>query len=83
MEHKKLLDIANDLSNENICDLINLVSDRFDVFFGCLNGHQLGSGVASASMNGTLIQINCDSADLEDLTDDKFIAGAINLSKEV
>ena len=81
MDHKKLLDIANDLSNENICELINIVADRLDVFFGCLNGHQLGSGVTSASMNGPLIQINCDSADLEDLTDDKFMAGAINFTK--
>jgi hypothetical protein len=81
MEHQKLLDIVNDLSNENICDLINLLSDRFDVFFGCLNGHQLSSGVASATMNGTLIQINCESAALEDLTADKFMAGAINFTK--
>ena len=82
MEHKKLLDIANDLSNEDICELINLVGDRLDVFFGCLNGRQLGSGVAFATMNGTVIQINCESAALDDLTDDKFMAGAINFSRE-
>jgi hypothetical protein len=81
MDHKKILDIANDLSNEDICELINLVGDRLDVFFGCLNGHQLSSGVAWATMNGTLIQINCESASLEDLTADRFMAGAINFTK--
>ena len=37
----------------------------------------LSSGVSFASMNGTIVQVNCESADLEDLADDDFIAGAI------
>jgi len=77
MEHQELLDIANDLSNENICDLINMVAPRLDVYFGLLNMRCLSSGVSFASMNGTIIQVNCESADLEDLADDEFIAGAI------
>ena len=77
MEHQELLDIANDLSNENICDLINMVAPRLDVYFGLLNMRCLSSGVSFASMNGTIIQVNCESAVLEDLADDEFIAGAI------
>jgi hypothetical protein len=77
MEHQELLDVANKMSNDNICDLINMVAPRLDVFFGSLNRHSLSSGVTFAGMNGTIIQINCETADLEDLADDDFIAGAI------
>jgi hypothetical protein len=82
MEHQELLDIANELSNENICDLINMVAPRLDVFFGSLNRHSLSSGVAFAGMNGTIIQVNCETADLEDLAEDEFIASAIEPSQK-
>jgi|TARA_R110000823_G_scaffold88538_1_gene196860 hypothetical protein len=77
MEQQQLLEVANDLTNDNICDLINMVAPRLDVYFGLLNMRCLSSGVSFASMNGTIIQVNCESADLEDLADDDFIAGAI------
>ena len=77
MEQQQLLEVVNDLTNDNICDLINMVAPRLDVYFGLLNMRCLSSGVSFASMNGTIIQVNCESADLEDLADDDFIAGAI------
>jgi hypothetical protein len=80
MEHQELLDVANKMSNDNICDLINMVAPRLDVFFGSLNRHSLSSGVTFAGMNGTIIQINCETADLEDLADCKFISSAIKPS---
>ena len=77
MEQQQLLEVANDLTNDNICDLINMVAPRLDVYFGLLNMRCLSSGISFASMNGTIVQVNCESADLEDLADDDFIAGAI------
>jgi len=77
MEQQQLLEVVNDLTNDNICDLINMVAPRLDVYFGLLNMRCLSSGVSFASMNGTIVQVNCESADLEDLADDDFIAGAI------
>ena len=77
MEQQQLLEVVNDLTNDNICDLINMVAPRLDVYFGLLNMRCLSSGVSFASMNGTIIQVNCESADLEDLADDDFISGAI------
>jgi len=77
MEQQQLLEVVNDLTNDNICDLINMVAPRIDVYFGLLNMRCLSSGISFASMNGTIVQVNCESADLEDLADDDFIAGAI------
>jgi len=77
MEQQQLLEVVNDLTNDDICDLINMVAPRLDVYFGLLNMRCLSSGVSFASMNGTIIQVNCETADLEDLADDDFIAGAI------
>jgi len=77
MEQQQLLEVVNDLTNDNICDVINMVAPRLDVYFGLLNMRCLSSGISFASMNGTIVQVNCESADLEDLADDDFIAGAI------
>ena len=77
MEQQQLLEVVNDLTNDNICDLINMVAPRLDVYFGLLNMRCLSSGISFASMNGTIVQVNCESADLEDLADDDFIGGAI------
>ena len=82
MEHQELLDVANKLSNDDICDLINMVAPRLNVFFGSLNRHCLSSGVTFAAMNGTVIQVNCETADLEDLADCKFISSAVKPSQK-
>ena len=80
MEQQELLDVANKMSNDDICDLINMVAPRLNIFFGSLNRHCLSSGVTFAATNGTIIQVNCETADLEDLADCKFISNAIKPS---
>ena len=80
MEQQELLDVANKMSNDDICDLINMVAPRLNIFFGSLNRHCLSSGVTFAATNGTIIQVNCETADLEDLADCKFISSAIKPS---
>ncbi len=73
----KLINIANDLTNKEICDLINIISPRVDVFVGLLNNHCISSEINWANLNGTIIQINLRLAELDDLQDDKFFADAI------
>ena len=73
----KLINIANDLTNKEICELINIISPRVDVFVGLLNNHCISSEINWANLNGTIIQINLRLAELDDLQDDKFFADAI------
>ena len=79
---KNLLDLANDLSNEDLCFLINCVANRCEVYFGSLTKCVLSSEVRDACMNGTVVQINCMSAELDDLREDEFIKYAIDKSTE-
>jgi|TARA_R100000455_G_C6231658_1_gene93083 hypothetical protein len=82
MDQDKLIAIANDLTNEDICELINMVAPRLDVYFGILNNHCFASEVSFACMNGCVVQINCKSADLDDLAEDEFIRSAIENKQE-
>lgn len=75
---EELFDMANDLSNEDICFLINCMSNRFEVYFGSLAMCVLSSEVRDACMNGTVVQINCMNAELDDLRDDEFIRHALD-----
>ena len=77
MDRDKLLAIANQLSNEEICTLIDMVSNRLTVLYGCLNNHVISSEVEFACMNGPYIQINCTTANLDDLSQDDFIRSAL------
>ena len=77
MDQDKLMAIANDLTNEDICELINMVAPRLDVYFGILNNHCFASEVSFACINGGVVQINCKSADLDDLAEDEFLRSAI------
>jgi len=78
MEQEKLVDIANSLSNEDLCHLISMLADRFDVYYGCHNKVMLSSGVEFACPNGATVQINCKTADLEDLKEDTAFLYALN-----
>ena len=78
----KLIDIANDLTNKEICDLINIISPRLDVYVGLLNDHCISSEINWANLNGTMIQINLRLAELDDLQDDEFFADAIKAKKK-
>jgi len=63
---KKIVELANSLSNENMCDLITLFSDRIDIYIGMSPNNILRSAeldkVSPAIMNGATIQINTEWA---------------------
>lgn len=77
MRQQELLEFVNGLSNDDVCDVINLLSDRLDVYVGLLNNHCIASPVAFACLNGTSVQINLHLADLDDLQEDSFFAEAL------
>ena len=79
---EKLIDIANGLTNKEICDLINIISPRLDVYVGSLNNHCISSEINWANLNGTMIQINLRLAELDDLQDDQFFAHAIKAKRK-
>ena len=77
LRQQELLEFVNGLSNDDVCDVINLLSDRLDVYVGLLNNHCIASPVAFACLNGTSVQINLHLADLDDLQEDSFFAEAL------
>ena len=70
-------ELANNLSNNQICELLNRVGSRLDIFYGLHNMCCLSSEFSSACMNGPSIQINCETADLDDLIEHEFFAYAV------
>ena len=80
MQKAKLLNIANDLSNQDICDLINMVAPRLHIYYGKLNMHCLSAGVHFAVLNGHQIQINSETAVFDDLSEDPFFLDAMRSS---
>ena len=66
MKTEDLLEIANSLSNDDLCHLINMVSDRLFVFYGVHENMQQMSDVSFACLNGACVQITTESADLDD-----------------
>ncbi len=79
---EELLDFANDLSNEDLCFLINCMANRCEVYFGSLAMCVLSSEVRDACMNGTVVQINCMNVELDDLREDEFIRHALDKVNE-
>ena len=77
LRQQELLEFVNGLSNDDVCDVINLLSDRLDVYVGLLNNHCIASPVAFACLNGTSVQVNLLLSDLDDLQEDSFFAEAI------
>ena len=81
-KHRKILDIANSLSNNEICDLLNCLSDRIDIYFGSFNKHCLGSQADFACLNGPVIQLNCETAAYDDLQEWDFFKKALENKPE-
>jgi len=65
--------LASQLSNNDLEHLINIVAERLDVFVGCVGRHQITSRVASACINGPLVQVNLQLADLDEIGEDRFV----------
>ena len=78
MKTAKIISFANDCSNEDLCLLINIMANRLECFFGSLNRCQLSSEIQSACMNGSMIQLNCKTVALDDISHDPFIKYAIS-----
>ena len=74
----KILKIANSLNNNELCDLINCLSNRFDLYFGSLNNHCISSEIDFACLNGNIIQINAARCAFDDLSKWDFFNSAMN-----
>jgi hypothetical protein len=70
-------ELANNLSNNQICELLNRVGNRLDIYYGLHNMCCLSSEFSHATMNGPSIQINCETAYLDDLIEHEFFAYAV------
>jgi hypothetical protein len=66
---EELIEMANALSNDDICFLINLVSRRCDVFIGTMGERQLSSEIVWACLNGMEIQINLETCEEDSIAD--------------
>jgi len=64
---RELVAIANSLSNQDVAILINMLSNRCDVFVGAIGGWQIASEIEWCCLNGVGIQINLKSVDDETL----------------
>jgi hypothetical protein len=82
--HIEIIELANTLSNEDLCTLINAVAPRLDIYVGSMGRVQISTEVEHASLNGMTVQINTAMAQLEDMREDDGIQYALeNIEKEV
>jgi hypothetical protein len=71
---KELIEIANDLSNNDLCKLLNLTSNRIMVSIGSYQNNSITINDIECNTNGSLIQIN---------PADKGIDNTFNLEKHI
>tara|TARA_R110002033_G_scaffold165873_1_gene204186 strand:+ start:994 stop:1269 length:276 start_codon:yes stop_codon:yes gene_type:complete len=82
--HQDIINLANTLSNEDLCTLINAVAPRLDIYVGSMGRVQISTEVEHASLNGMTVQINTAMAQLDDMREDDGIQYALeNIEKEV
>ena len=55
---KELIEIANSLSNEDVCHLLDMLSDRMMVWVSDEDGNSSLIDVENADLNGSSVQIN-------------------------
>ena len=66
MESDKLIELANKLSNEDVCALITIMAERINVFIGSTDKIQLTGELSMenpACLNGASVQINLEYTD--------------------
>jgi len=79
----EIIDLANTLSNEDLCTLINAVASRLDIYVGSLGRVCISTEVEHACMNGMTVQINTVMAQLDDMREDLGIEyGLEKIAKE-
>ena len=70
-------ELANNLSNAQICNLLNRIGNRLEIYYGLHNMCCLSSEFRHAAINGPVIQINCETAQLNDLSEDEAFSYAV------
>jgi len=55
-----LVDIANSLSNDDVCVLINMLSDRLIVWTKDSDGNSYSNKLENACVNGCEVQLNLE-----------------------
>jgi len=83
MTREELTDLANNLTLNDMCGLINRFSENMVIYIGCLDTMimeiELSRGeVIPATMNGCTIQLNSELTNFEDMRDDKHFAYCLN-----
>jgi hypothetical protein len=82
--HKEIIELANTLSNEDLCTLINAVAPRLNIYLGSMGGVCISTEVGYACLNGMTVQINTEMAQLDDMRENDGIQYALeNIEKEV
>lgn len=79
---ERMLELANNLTNEEICSLFNMTSDRFSIYVGKLGDCMISTKATWACMNGTYIQVNTELAELDEIRDDSFVNRAFESAKK-
>lgn len=66
---RELIDIVNGLSNDDACMVINMLSERCMVFVGSMGNLNMTTGLSWASLNGTMIQLNLETSEEDNISD--------------
>lgn len=77
MTSDEITALANSLNNESFVELFNHFANRCHVFSGSLGRCGITSEVTWACLNGSTIQINTESSDLDSMADDPFFRVAL------
>ena len=77
--HQEIINLANTLSNDDLCTLINAVSSRLDVYLGSIGLVCISTEVEYAHMNGMTVQVNTTMAQLDDMREDDQIQHAMKM----
>lgn len=76
-QREEILELANSLSNADLCQLLNILGDRLDIYLGQLGRVCIETEFTTAFMNGSRIQVNTTLSELEDVRHDGQIQYAI------
>ena len=66
----ELIDLANNLSNVDTCFLLNVLVNMkpMDIYLGTLDNTCVSTELSHVTLNGTVLQLNATSCDLDDLS---------------
>ena len=76
-QHEKMLKLANSLSNDDLCRLLNILGDRLHIQLGVLGRFCIETEFYTAFLNGSRIQVNTTLSVLDDVREDDQIKRAL------